>query len=168
LRWAETFQRPKIIDLPKELRGRCADNWRALIAIADALGYGATLRAAAIMVEEAGFDPEIRLYEDIRHVFARQQGDGLWTNEIVQALSEIEDGPWASLTNSALYDQLYRKGIEPKTIWKVGADGKRRSNKGFTRAQFEKVWRELLGHGEAQGSKIIRLPRHKRDTREAQ
>jgi len=99
-RWAETFQRPKIIDLPKELRGRCADNWRAPIAIADALGYGATLRAAAIMVEEAGFDPEIRLYEDIRHVFARQ--------------------------------------------------------------------RELLGHGEARDSKIIRLPRHKRDTREAQ
>src|SRR5262249_13389626 len=41
-RWAEGFQRPKeTIDLPKELGGRCRDNWRVLAAVADSLKYGA-------------------------------------------------------------------------------------------------------------------------------
>jgi len=166
-RWAETFQRPKTINLPKELRGRCADNWRVLIAIGDALGYGATLRAAAIAVEEASFDPEIRFYEDTYIVFEQLQTDRLWTGELVQALGEMDHGLWASLTNDALYDRVYRKGIDYRTVWKIGADGKRRSNKGFHRWQFEPVWRDLLGHTEAQSAKIVRLPRHKRGTGEA-
>jgi len=166
-RWAETFQPPKMVKLPQGIVARCANNWRVLAAVADSLGYGATLRAAAIAVEAAGFDPEIRLYEDIYRVFEQRQTDSLWTVELVQALSEIEDAPWASLTNDMLYDKLYRKGIEKRTVWKINAAGGRRSNKGFYRAQFEKVWRELLGHTEAQSSKIIRLPRHKRGTGEA-
>jgi hypothetical protein len=166
-RWAKTFQRPKTISLPKELRGRCGDNWRVLIAIGDALGYGATLRAAAVAVEEASFDPEIRFYEDTYIVFEQLQTDRLWTSELVQALSEMEHGLWAALTNDALYARFYRKGIDYRTVWKIGADGKRRSNKGFHRWQFEPVWRDLLGHAETQSSKIIRLPRHKRGTGEA-
>jgi hypothetical protein len=165
-KWAETFQRPETISLPKELRVRCGNNWRVLIAIGAALGYGATLRAAAIAVEKASFDPEVRFYEDIYHVFEQRQADGLWASELVQALSEIEDAPWATLTNEVLYDRLYRKGIEYRTVWKAGADGKRRSNRGFYRKQFEPIWRELLGHAETQSNKIIRLPRHKRGTGE--
>src|SRR5262249_28645941 len=60
-RWAETFQRPKTVSLPKGIVGRCANNWRVLAAIADNLGYGATLRAAAVAIEAANFDPEIQL-----------------------------------------------------------------------------------------------------------
>jgi len=167
-RWAEIFQRAKTVSLPKRIFARCANNWRVLVAIGDALGYGATLRAAAIAVEAANFDPEVRLYEDLYQVFEQRQADGLWTSEIVQVLSEIEDGPWASLTNDVLYDMLYRKGIDKKTVWKTSADGTRRSNKGFYRWQFEPVWRELFGHTETQSSKIIHLPRHKRGTQEAQ
>jgi hypothetical protein len=61
------------------------------------------------------------------------------------------------LTNSALYDQLWKKTIEYRTVWKLGANGKRQSsNKGFVRQQFEPVWREFgIGHSEAQSSKII-------------
>jgi hypothetical protein len=163
-RWAEMFRRPQTIDLPKQLRGRCADNYRALVAIGDALGYGATVRAAAIAVEQASFDPELRFYADIFDIFEKKQVDRLWTSELVQALREIEHGLWAALTNDALYDRLYRKGIEYRSVWKSAPDGTRRSNKGFFRAQFEKVWRDLLGHTEAQPSKIIQLPRHKRGT----
>src|SRR5262249_28011281 len=163
-RWAETFQLPKTIDLPRELRGRCSDNYRVLAAVADSLGYGQTLRAAAIMIEKASLDPEIKLYEDIWDVFEQQNVDGLWTSDLVQALGEIDHGLWATLTNSALYDWMYRERIDPKTIWKIGADGKRRSNKGFSREQFEPVWRKLLGHTQTHPSKIIRLPRHKLGT----
>jgi hypothetical protein len=135
-----------------------------LAAVADSLGYGATLRAAAREIERANFDPELRLYEDIYRVFEALGIDRIWTSELVQALREIEDAPWASLTNDVLYDRLYRRGVDFKTIWKIGPDGKRRSNKGFMRAQLEPVWCELLGHVGTQSSKIIRLPRHKRGT----
>ena len=164
-RWAETFRRPeKSISLPQGIFARCANNYYALAAVADALGYGATLRAAAVAIEAANFDLEIQLYQDIRSVFERV--DHLWSEDLVQALKEAND-IWASLTNSALYEQLWKKDINYRTVWKVGANGKRRSNKGFYRVQFEKVWRDLLGHTEAQSSKIIRLLRHKRDTGEA-
>jgi hypothetical protein len=116
------------------LRGRCADNYRALVAIGDALGYGATVRAAAIAVEQASFDPELRFYADIFDIFEKKQVDRLWTDELLQALSEIGDAPWSTLTRSALYDRLYRKGIDYRSIWKLAPDGTRRSNNGFYRA----------------------------------
>src|SRR5262245_23371545 len=85
-RWAETFQRPKTISLPQGIVARCANNWRVLVAIGDALGYGATLRAAAVAVEAANFDPGIRLYQDVLWIFEQRQVDRLWTSELVQAL----------------------------------------------------------------------------------
>jgi len=81
----------------------------------------------------------------------------------VQALKETND-MWASLTTSALYERLWKRSIEYRTVWKPGAGAKRQSNKGFMREQFVPVWRELLGHSETQSSKIIRLPRHKLGT----
>src|SRR5262245_41597629 len=166
-RFAETFRRPKIVTLPRGIFARRANNWHALVAIGDALGYGATLRAAAIATEAANFDPKIGLYEEILRMFEQWRLDRCWTSEITQALNEVDGGPWGSLTNSGLYDLLYPDDIGPVTVWKTGAGGRRSSNKGFYRRQFEQVWRELLGDTEAQSSKIIRLPRHKLGTGEA-
>jgi len=168
-RWAASFQRPKIISLPRGIVTRCANNWRVLAGIGDVLGYGATLRAAAVAVEAASFDPELRLYEDLYQVFECRQESALWIGEIMQALGEIEDGPWGSLTNDMLYSMLWRKGIDRKTVWKTSRDGTRRSNKGIYRKQLEPVWRELGYEAQqAQPSKIIRLPRHKSGTEGAQ
>src|SRR5262249_10573536 len=77
-RWAETFQRPKVVNLPKGIMMRRGDNWRVLIAIGDALGYGATLRAAAVAVEAANFDPQLRIYEDLHGNFKQRQEAGHW------------------------------------------------------------------------------------------
>jgi uncharacterized protein DUF3631 len=168
-RWAETFRRPKTIELPKGIVARCETNWRPLIAIGDALGYGATLRAAAIATETGNFDPELRFDEDLFSVFEQRRDSGLWLDEIMQALSEIEDGPWSALTRDALCDFFYRRGVEPRTVWKVMPDGARKSNKGVYRKQLEPLWRELGYEAQqAQASKIIRLPRHKLGTGEAQ
>jgi hypothetical protein len=169
-RWSASFQRPNTVSLPKGAVARCGDNWRALVAIGDALGYGATVRAAAVAIEAANFDPELRFDEDLYAVFEqRRQESGLWIDEIIQGLSDIEDGPWGSLTRDMLYDLLYRRAIEKRTVWKVGADGRRRSNKGIYRKQLEPLWRELGYEAQqAQSSKIIRLPRHKSGTEGAQ
>jgi hypothetical protein len=165
-RWAETFQRPKTsISLPPRIRARCANNYYALAAVADSLGYGATLRAAAVAIEAAGFDPEIQLYQDIHLAFEQQQVDRLWADELVQSLKEIGD-MWALLTNSVLYDQLWKRGIEYRTVWKVSVDGSRKSGNGFYCKQFEAVWHELLGieHTDTQSRKITQIAAHKRHT----
>jgi hypothetical protein len=167
-RFAETFQRPKTIELPEGMVTRCANNWDPLVAIGDALGYGATLRAAAIAVEAANFDPELRFDEDLFSVFEQRRVSGLWLDDIVQALSEIEDGPWSALTRDTLYDFFYERHVEPRTVWKDMPDGTRKSNKGVYRKQLEPLWRELGYEAQqAQASKIIRLPRHKSGTGEA-
>ena len=165
-RWAETFQRPKTpVSLPPRIRGRCADNYSVLAAVADSFGYGATLRAAALAIEAANFDPEIQLYQDIYLVFERLQVDRLWTSELLQALRGIEDSPWASLTTNELYDRLYRRGIDYRTVWKTNTHGIRRSNNGFCCKQFEAVWRELLGVGHTDTQrKIIQIAAHKPHT----
>ena len=163
-RWAETFRHPETpISLPQGIFARRLNNYSVLAAVADSLGYGATLRAAAVAIEAENFDAEIQLYQDIFLVFERLQVDRLWASELVQALRETND-MWVSLTTSALYERLWKRGIEYRTIWKLGAGAKRQSNKGFMREQFVPVWRELLGHSETQSSKIIRLPRHKLGT----
>src|SRR5262249_21451075 len=120
-------------------------------------------------VEAANFDPKLRLYADLHRGFGQRQESGLWTNEILQALAEIEDGPWSSLTVSTLDDMLWPDGIERRNVWKKYAESSRKSNKGLRREQFESVWRELGFEAQrAQSSKIIRLPRHKSGTGEAQ
>ena len=166
-RFAETFRclNPETVSLPVGVAPWRVCNWRALAAIADALGYGATLRTAAVSIEAASLDPKTGLYEEIFRIYEQGRINGLWTKEVRRALNEVEGGPWGSLTNSGLYDLLYPDRIGPKTIWKTDASGKRRSNNGFSGKQFESVWRELgLGHTETQSSRIIRLPRHKADT----
>src|SRR5262249_48411537 len=77
-RWAETFQCPETtIELPAGMVARRADNYEPLAAVADSLGYGATLRAAAVVVEAANFDPKLRLYADLHRVFGQRQESGL-------------------------------------------------------------------------------------------
>jgi hypothetical protein len=166
--WAETFQRPTVVNIPRGIMMRRADNWRVLIAIGDALGYGATLRAAAVAVEAANFDPQLRIYEDLYTIFEQRQEAGLWEDDILQALADIEGGFWDSLTKATLRDLLYPEKIERKTVWKDVGGGKRKSNKGYRREQLEPVWRKLgYGAQQAQSSKIIRLVGHKPGTGEA-
>jgi len=167
-RWAETFQRPKVVNLPKGIMMRRGDNWRVLIAIGDALGYGATLRAAAVAVEAANFDPQLRIYEDLHGIFKQRQEAGLWEDDILQALADIEHGFWSSLTKATFRDLLYPEGIERRTVWKDVGGGKRKSNKGYRYEQFEPVWRKLGYEAQqAQSGKIIKLVGHKAGTGEA-
>jgi len=167
-RWAETFQRPEVVNLPKGIMMRRADNWRVLVAIGDALGYGATLRAAAVAVEAANIDPQLRIYEDLHGIFEQRQETGLWEDDILQALADIEGGFWGSLTKDTFRDLLYPEGIVRKTVWKNVGGGKRKSNRGYRYEQFVPVWQKLgIGAQRAQSSKIIRLVGHKAGTGEA-
>ena len=67
------------------LRGRRADNWRSLFAIADSFGRGREARAAALKLN-AGLpddDYKVFLLEDIRDVFDVLDTDRIWTSVLL-------------------------------------------------------------------------------------
>jgi Protein of unknown function (DUF3631) len=169
--WGSTFKRPENVSFPKKFAGRVLDNWRVLIEIGDVLGYVNTTRAAALAIQGAIENMANVLVLDICRVFDQQKIDQVWTNELLDGLHQCEDARWSvffgiegtrdphPLTASELYRLLRRKGIKPRTIWKY-IDGKRRSNNGFKREQFERVRKDISGDTATQSSKIIALPRH--------
>jgi hypothetical protein len=74
-------------DMPKELSNRAADNWRVLIAIADALGHGTEAREAAIALS-ARRPQDIRVIalEDTRIILDQRGTDRIWTSDLYNAL----------------------------------------------------------------------------------
>jgi len=88
-------------NVPAELHDRAADNWRPLLAIADAVGGGWPERArwAAVALTRASGEeteaPGITLLADLRELFTAEKGGVLFTAEILTALVNREDRPWA-------------------------------------------------------------------------
>lgn len=87
--------------VPTELHDRAADNWRTLLAIADAAGgeWSERARRAALALTRDGTAdtdaPGITLLADIRELFAAEPRGVLFTAEILDALHRREDRSWA-------------------------------------------------------------------------
>ena len=88
--FAGTFKRGETCKIP--LVGRPGDNWRALIEIGEALGYGATARAVALAIHRPSDDPVVRLFFDIRRLL--EGVDRIWTPELLDALHRLENANW--------------------------------------------------------------------------
>jgi hypothetical protein len=169
--WAATFKRPENCRVP--FIGRAGDNFRVLIEIAETLGYGETARAAALAIHQPSDDPVVRLLFDIRTIFEQRAIDRIWTSELLRALYELENAKWDEfwglkgdkdphkLHKGELYRLLRTKKIQSRTVWKIGVGGRKSAN-GFLREQFEAVWRQLFPDTPTQSSKIIALPRHRK------
>jgi len=88
-------------EMPDGVFNRVEDNWRPLLAIADAAGgeWPARAREALECAIDAadGDDQSVRvqLLSDIRAIFAKTEGDRLSSTSLVDALVAIEDRPWA-------------------------------------------------------------------------
>ena len=87
--------------MPAELNDRQADNWRPLVAIADATGgaWAALARAAARMlserVVEADLAAPVQLLADLQNLFVTTSADKVATAAILRYLVTLEDRPWA-------------------------------------------------------------------------
>jgi Protein of unknown function (DUF3631) len=113
-------------EVPAELHGRAADNWRPLLAIADLAGDGwpRWARKAAISLSARGDDGSVRiqLLTDIRVILDERNVDRISSAELVQALCTIEGRPWQDwkagrpITANQLARQLAPFGIKPKTM----------------------------------------------------
>jgi hypothetical protein len=86
-------------DVPGELHDRARDNWRPLLAIADAAGgeWPERARQAARALSgraDDGDAPAVTLLADLRDLFALRGLDRIASAEIVEALAKMEDRPW--------------------------------------------------------------------------
>jgi hypothetical protein len=135
-------------DMPASLFNRAADNWRPLLAIADAAGgeWAARARRAA-QSATAGDDESVRalLLADIRAIFAERTVDRLASADLVEALVAIEGRPWAEwkagkpITPNGLARMLAPFRIVPGTI-RIPGD----TRKGYQLAHFEDTFARYL------------------------
>ena len=111
--------------MPQGVTDRPAEIWEPLLAIADTSGghWPDTARKACRhFVFDAG--PQmtsigIRLLADLQEVFTRAGTDRITTADILTALGELEESPWADLhgkplDSRRLSKELARYGIKPK------------------------------------------------------
>jgi len=143
---AETVTFPD--DLPPEIQDRDADNWEALIAVADAVGgeWPERARRASVALVAASKDAEpslgIKLLSDLRQVFG--ENDELPSKIIIKALCEIEEAPWGDLRGKPLDERglahrLRQYGVRSKTI-RIGPA----TPKGYIRADLVEHWSRYL------------------------
>ena len=162
--------------MPTKLRNRQADNWRALVSIADAFGpeWGARAREAAVaLTTHHDEDPAVTLLSDIRDIFDARAVDRLTSVELVAALNDVDDSPWSEwrgvgdnrqprkLSLGELARLLKPFSIRPRSVWPPHREKTSKSAKGYFRSQFEDAWASYCQGGTtAQPSNIRHLRRH--------
>jgi putative DNA primase/helicase len=136
--------------VPDALHDRQADNWRPLLAIADAAGggWGDRVRVAARTLAGAGeADPAapVELLADLQALFATTAADKLATAAIIRHLIRLEERPWAEytagrpLTPRHLAQLLEGFRIKAKQIRQGAA-----TRKGYLRSDFTDAFRRYL------------------------
>ena len=154
-RWAaDHFDTLKEMDplVPDEIvSDRAQDNWRPLLAIADAVDGPWLKRARRAAVSLSSTESAVESYgvlllQDIREVFEREQTDRLSSFEIIRALTDLEERPWTEyhdgkpLTPPRLAKMLRPFEITPYTIRTEG-----KTAKGYHREKFKDAWGRYLG-----------------------
>jgi len=130
--------------MPPKLRGRIADKWEPLIAIADAAGghWPRTARRVALAMsgEREPMPQGAQLLAGVRSVFEERGVDRLSSEQLCEGLNKSNDetrvGP---LDPSQLAAALMPYGIEPKRIKFDGTQ-----LRGYMREQFEDAWARFL------------------------
>ena len=141
--------------MPAALFNRVADNWRPLIAIADAAGGEWPQRARRVAEAAAAQDKDesarTMLLADLRDLFDREPSGILFTTkEILPALTKMEDRPWPEwrkekpLTSTQLAALLKPFGVSPGTVRRGDETGK-----GYRRADLEDAFTRYLDEASA-------------------
>lgn len=112
-------------DIPQTNNDRMTDNWTPLIAIADVAGgeWPEPIRRSMLGMLD-GTDDSIgpKLLKDIQDIFVSQSVERIFSDDLVEALTEIKDSPWCDwnrgkgLTQNGLARLLQPFGIHSKTM----------------------------------------------------
>lgn len=137
--------------VPEELNDRAQDNWRPLLAIADAIGgeWPKKAREAALALNGGSEDGDpsaaVQLLADIRQLFDERGDDQIPSDVIVSALNNLEDRPWPEwskgrpLSKTAMANLLRPFGVRPRTI-RYGSETPR----GYRLADFTDAFSRYL------------------------
>src|SRR5262245_58845895 len=137
--------------VPDTLHDRQADNWRSLLAIAEAAGggWGDRARGAARTLAGAGGEANpaapVQLLADLQDLFAASTADKLATAAIIRHLIRLEERPWTEyaegrpLTPRHLAQLLEGVRIKAKQIRQGAA-----TRKGYLRSDFTDAFRRYL------------------------
>jgi hypothetical protein len=132
---------------PLELNDRAGDNWRPLLAIAEAAGPEWEQRARRALCSLTGMvDPDvvsdgIRLLTDIRTIFEIQRTDILETEHLLKCLNSLDESPWGEMRKDkglnarGMADLLKPFRIKPKQLWVNG-----KKTRGYRLEDFQEVW----------------------------
>lgn len=142
-------------ELPDGLHDRARDNWRPLVAIADAAGgvwpERARKAAGVLSGAEAGEDSSagVMLLSDLRDLFEARNVDRLASKDITDALAEMEERPWPEwrrgnpLTARSLARLLKPFGPSPKQLRVEGE-----KVRGYELEDFRDAFRRYLPTGD--------------------
>lgn len=136
--------------MPEGLYNRTRDNWKPLLAIANAAGghWPETARSVAVRLSGCAEDPSqsVQLLGDIRRVFDTKNEDRLSSSGLCGELGGMEDRPWCDFGSDGfqikpkqLAKLLKPFGIVPNSV-RIGD----RTPKGYTRADFDDVFARYL------------------------
>lgn len=134
--------------MPDGVADRDADVWEALLAVADAAGDDwptrARVAAVALVADSKAAVPSlgVRLLADVRTVFG--DNDVMATEDILTALTALEESPWADLYGKALNarglaQRLGKYQVHSTTV-RVGV----RTPKGYRREDLHDAWLRYL------------------------
>ncbi len=114
-------------DVPQVGNDRAMDNWLPLLVVADTAGdsWPRLARAAMVKMEviedaDDGIGPMI--LHDVREVFEARQADRLFSDDLVEALIDMEERPWCEwkhgkpLTKNSLARLLKQYEIKSREI----------------------------------------------------
>jgi putative DNA primase/helicase len=137
--------------MPPSLSGRQADNWEPLLAIADCAGgaWADKARQTAIAMTSTDSVSSIgeTLLADIREVFEEKGKDRLSREELMRALLDDKEKPWATynrgweMTPNQFAQRLKGYGIKIKVIRFGHA-----TQRGFEIGQFQEAFERYLAN----------------------
>jgi hypothetical protein len=149
LRWATdnlAVLRDADPNIPDALSNRPADNWRDLIAIADAAGGEWPERARKAALTLSGLagkeDRSIDLLADIRQVFEEGRHEWLGAEKLAEELVAMPETPWAEWRpgDKAISSRGVARILAEFEIY---SDDKHRPRR-YWRRDFEEAWASYL------------------------
>ena len=134
-------------DLPVNLSGRRADNWRHLIAIADAAGgeWPARARQASetLSASDLGETAGIMLLSDVRDIFGVQDGK-ITSSDLAESLGRMETRPWPEWKGKPITTRQVAKLLEPFAVSPSTIRIEGTTAKGYRTEQFEDAFTRYL------------------------
>jgi hypothetical protein len=144
-------------EMPPMADDRAADNWRPLLALADAAGPGWGARARQVATEISGRQEDddhspLALLRDTRTVF--DELDSTVTEatsaQLVERLNKLQDRPWADfrqgkgLTPAWFAARMKDFGVYPGGPYRFTVDGTSKQLRGYRRASFADAFDRYL------------------------